>query len=68
MHEDEKFRCQVEGCEGPHCRKCGHHYDPACGQNGICDACQIERGRQEREARVKDFQGNTEELYKFMGW
>ncbi len=64
----EKFVCKVEGCEGPHCRKCGHHYDPACGENGVCDACIIGQASSEAEAITKVFGGNYEEAARHMGW
>lgn len=62
------LQCQVEGCEGPHCSKCGHHYDPACVPGNVCDSCLMDRGRQEMEAVTQAFGGNHEEAAKYMGW
>jgi hypothetical protein len=63
------YVCQFEGCDVPHCRRCGHHYSEWYGETGnICDACLIERGAAETEAIVAAFGGNSEEAAKAMGW
>jgi hypothetical protein len=40
-------RCNAEGCETPHCRRCGQHYEP-CPETeragGVCDDCLIGQG------------------------
>ena len=63
-------QCTIEGCELPHCRKCGGHYDSACseGRPDICDQCQIEEAADECAAVTKAFGGNYEEAAEFMGW
>jgi len=64
-----KFVCKTEGCEGYHCKQCGHHYDPACSDRpGVCDACIIEAASNEAEQIAKGFGGNYEEAARFMGW
>ena len=37
-----KRPCQMEGCDGRHCRKCGGHV-PEEISGDECDACQIDR-------------------------
>ena len=66
--KDEKFACRIDGCDCHHCTKCGHHYDPACGQNGICDECIIDQARDTSEAQAKAFDGNYEEANLYFGW
>ena len=47
----DKFVCHWEGCDQPHCSRCGHHYDPqeAEGRN-VCAHCQIQAASDECEA------------------
>jgi hypothetical protein len=68
MANEKKDRCDIEGCDGPHCRKCGHHYDPACGRDGVCDGCLVERARSEMEAVSAAFGGDHEAAARHMGW
>lgn len=70
LHDpDVKFVCQCEGCDCPHCKQCGRHYDPACSEGrNVCDACQIGQASQEAEAITEAFGGNYEEAARFMGW
>lgn len=61
--------CTIDGCDLPHCRKCGHHFDPACvGGSNVCDQCQIDAAAAECEQIVRAFGGNSEEAAKAMGW
>ncbi len=63
------FVCKIDGCELPHCCRCGHHYDPACaGGRDVCDGCQIDVAAAECEQIVKAFGGNIDEAAKWMGW
>ncbi len=64
----KRWTCPVEDCDAPHCKKCGYHYDPACGQNGVCDACLIQQASDECEAVTEAFGGNYEEAAAYMGW
>ncbi len=66
---EQKFVCRVEDCELPHCKRCGHHYDPACSEGrDVCDACQIGAAAAEAETVTKAFGGNYEAAAKFLGW
>lgn len=60
--------CKVDDCDQPHCRKCGHHYDPACGENGVCDGCIVDRASAEAQAITKAYGGNYEAAAADMGW
>jgi len=65
----ERFQCQVEGCELPHCTRCGHHYDPACtDRSGVCDGCVIEMAGSAAQAQAEAFGGNYEEAARYWGW
>jgi hypothetical protein len=58
--------CQVEGCDQPHCCKCGCHYDSH--GSDTCDACQSDRAVAECEAQVAAFGGNYEAAGAYFGW
>jgi len=60
---EKRWVCPVEGCDCPHCRKCGHHYD---GVGEICPSCQVDRARSEMEAITKAFGGNSEAAAKYL--
>ena len=69
MSEQQKFVCREEGCDQPHCKRCGRHYDPACSeQPGICDECIIMGAAAEAEAATRAFGGNYEEAARQLGW
>ena len=59
----------MEGCDCPHCRKCGGHYEPGPDTpNGVCDACILGQVQAETEAQVRDFDGNSEAAAAYWGW
>jgi len=59
----------MEGCEMPHCKRCGRHYDLEYAEGkSICDACQIADYSHECEMITKGFDGNYESAALFMGW
>ena len=67
--QPERWRCQFEGCEQAHCKRCGFHYDPyAAYGSGICDDCQIQDARATAEAQAAQFGGNYEEAASYYGW
>lgn len=68
MLNEKRFVCKVEDCEMPHCKKCGHHYDPECGQRGVCDHCLIMGAAHEAEAITQAYDGNYEAAAADMGW
>ena len=61
----KKFLCQNDECEQPHCKECGHHYDPACGVGGVCDSCLIERRMCQAQAEAAAFGDNYEEANRY---
>lgn len=64
-----KFICKCDDCEMPHCKQCGHHYDPYCAYgSNVCDECQINNAAEECENVTKAFNGNYEEAAQIMGW
>jgi len=63
-----KPRTCSDDCDAPHCKKCGCHYDPACGQGGVCDGCLVDRASSEAEAVTKAFGGDAEAAARHMGW
>jgi hypothetical protein len=62
---EAKFHCDVDGCDQPHCRECGRHYD---GIGATCAGCDVERARDEMAEVSAAFGGNHEEAARFMGW
>jgi hypothetical protein len=61
--------CQIEDYDLPHCKRCGHHFDPACsGGSEVCDGCQVDSASNEAEAVTKAFGGNYEAAALYMGW
>lgn len=66
----KKFVCTTEGCDCPHCKRCGRHYEPCCetAARGQCDSCIIGNASDEMETLTDAFDGNYEEAIKAMGW
>jgi hypothetical protein len=68
-YQPKKFVCRMEGCDAPHCRKCGHHYDPACSEGkDICDGCQIGMASADAEHATELHGGNYEEAARVENW
>jgi len=68
MPNEKRFVCKSDDCELPHCKKCGHHYEPECGRNGVCDHCIIYGAVAEAETITKAYGGNYEAAAAAMGW
>ena len=68
---DKKFECNVEGCDQPHCRKCGRHYEP-CKETeragGTCDRCLIYGYSEEARIATEACGGNSEEAARLNDW
>ena len=61
-----KWRCLSDGCEMPHCSRCGHHYDAyVAGGSGVCDACQIQDGADAAQAEAAAFGGDYEKAERY---
>tara|TARA_Y100000310_G_scaffold338210_1_gene427225 strand:+ start:900 stop:1298 length:399 start_codon:yes stop_codon:yes gene_type:complete len=67
--EVERWKCLVEDCEGPHCSRCGQHFDPfAAYGSTTCDACQISDASNFAEEQTALFGGNSEAAAKYHEW